>query len=619
MTTDVFFSPGSAGTVSSDSPVCPRCQFTQMGAVAGDRCPRHKLALVDSEVLERHPTDPMLGRVLGGKYPVIGIVGSGGFATVYLALQEPVGRQVAVKVLHRSLPDPAARKRFFQEARVIAGLTHPATVTLHDFGEEADGTLYAVMERVRGVELDQLLQSDGVLSCTRAACLMASVLGSLAEAHHLGLVHRDIKPQNLLVVHDPRGDERIKVLDFGIAKVLEGRGNLVETRKDVVIGTPSYMAPEQGLHILRHLGLLEPSAAEAFGPQPIGPWTDVYACGLVLYMMLSGREPFEGGEDLEILIAQWQQPAPVLPAEAEPLAGVVYRALEKEPRKRFRDASDMLRALERVSPVAGNFAGSWLPVTVQTDVAGLAIPEAQPTARRGSRVVAAVLIVLVMVGGLAVYALWSSVTSSTPSPSEELAASKSQQRPVSATRSDAVQHTPTPQVKPDSAAGSRPTWVADPVRLGRAHGSDARKVGRGHAREVRALSPDSAARTPPDGGRPDSLPAPDTGRSLPARLVRPKKGSPRHVKKSVVPKLRIDIVSTPSGATIREGSRILGKTPLTLRRGRSARLRLRATLPGHVSESRAVDLGNARGHRQQIRFVLAQEPDPLGHVERMSE
>jgi serine/threonine-protein kinase len=319
----------------SEPLLCPKCRFEPTRGEAGDRCPHDGAVLVLKRHWEARPTDPMFGRVLGGKYAVVGLVGEGGFGSVYRAIQEPVGRPVAVKCLAENQQrNEDLRQRFFREARVVARLNHPSTVVLHDYGEEADGRLFMVFELVEGASLVDVLRHDAPLAPCRAILLLRGVLGALSEAHSLGLVHRDLKPSNIMVVRGSFGDEDVKVLDFGIAKVISGEAHKdrLRTRQGLVLGTPHYMAPEQ-----------------ARGDD-VDVRSDLYSVGVLLFEALSGKPPFDAPSDIAVLMAQIQQPIPKLPPELDvpaPLLAVVEKALQKKPADRFQTAEEFATALLR--------------------------------------------------------------------------------------------------------------------------------------------------------------------------------------------------------------------------------------------------------------------------------
>ncbi|MFN3202561.1 MAG: protein kinase domain-containing protein [Bradymonadia bacterium] len=328
--------------------VCPLCDVPRTLPV-GHPCPDHPdRALLDPAIKARHQREAMLGRRLGDKYALIDLLGKGGFGAVYRAIQHPVGREVAVKVIRQGEGDnPEMRARFFREAKVVARLSHPATVTLHDYGEE-DGALYMVFELVKGRSLASLLRSDGPMAPKRVVDLTVQILGALSEAHDQGCVHRDLKPDNVMITLDPWGAEKAKVLDFGIAKMVSEKEGAdretltVETVKGYVLGTPRYMAPEQAR-----------SAT-------IDGRTDLYTLGVVIYEMLTGKAPFHGDTPLSVLLAHINEPVPPMPERLgipEPLQHAIRQALSKRPDERFGNAETMARSLVAALPDAEGLGG----------------------------------------------------------------------------------------------------------------------------------------------------------------------------------------------------------------------------------------------------------------------
>ncbi|MCK6573655.1 serine/threonine protein kinase [Myxococcota bacterium] len=301
------------------------------------------------------PGDPMLGRVLGGKFVVQRMLGAGGMGAVYVGVQHPVGREVAVKVIP---PAPGGRTgaaadlemRFLREARALATLDHAGIVTLHDSGVEPDGTLYLVMEFLRGETLKERIVRRGAMPVPVALATMLQILSAVAHAHARGLIHRDLKPENMILAHGGRGGaERVKVLDFGIAKIQAESGNadLGQTRAGIVLGTPRYMAPEQ-IH-----------------SAPVTAATDVYSLGVLLFEMLAGHPPFDAPSTFALLSMHAREPVPPLPAHVpEPVWHVVARAMAKEPVHRFADAAEMARHLE---PLAAAMPAPPVPTAAEPE------------------------------------------------------------------------------------------------------------------------------------------------------------------------------------------------------------------------------------------------------------
>ncbi|MEZ4435817.1 MAG: serine/threonine-protein kinase, partial [bacterium] len=278
--------------------------------------------------------EDLVGRLLGGRYRIERLIGSGGFGAVYKATHVALARPVAIKTcLHAS---PAMHARFVQEARLQARLRHPRCVTLLEFGEEPDGIFYMVQEFVEGQNLSQILRTHGPLAPGRALAVTAEVLDALHAAHRLGVVHRDIKPSNVMLTRDIDDQEEVRLIDFGIAKAVE---ETVEgeslTHTGAMLGTPSYMAPEQ----IRH--------------EPIGPTTDLYAVGAMLYRLCAGHGPFDAPFGYEILRMHLFEPPPSLPFHAPALDAVIARAMAKAPADRYPSAQAMRAAIEALDGLDG--------------------------------------------------------------------------------------------------------------------------------------------------------------------------------------------------------------------------------------------------------------------------
>ncbi|MCB9739649.1 MAG: serine/threonine protein kinase [Deltaproteobacteria bacterium] len=277
----------------------------------------------------------MIGRTIAGRYEVQGLLGKGGFGAVFAARHSMTGQDVVLKVMRPELAlDPTQVKRFMNEARISSQLSHPNTVRTFDFGQTDDGLLYLVMERLHGDELARVLRRDAPLDPVRAMHIAIGVLKSLSEAHAAGLVHRDLKPGNIFLVNVHGEDDFVKLIDFGIAKSVEG-GDDDLTRTGMAIGTPKYMSPEQGR------------------AEPLDGRSDLYALGVILFEMLSARLPFEATSAMSMIVKHLQEAPPDLrtlaPQGVPPdLAAVVMRALKKSPWERFRDADEMREQLESI-------------------------------------------------------------------------------------------------------------------------------------------------------------------------------------------------------------------------------------------------------------------------------
>jgi len=298
-------------------------------------------------------------RLLGDRYEVIEIIGSGASAVTWRGFDRRLERPVAIKILRRGghQDDPAWLQRFEREARLAASVSDPHVVQVFDVGQE-EGWPYLVMQYVEGQDLKDLINERGPVPVQRATDLTLQILDGLESIHQTGILHRDIKPQNVLL--DRQG--RVRVTDFGIA---QGAFDSNLTSDGMALGTASYMAPEQARG-----GTL----SEA---------TDVYAVGVVLYELLTGRTPFERPTPMATMLAHIEdEPAPpstvALHQGISPrLDGIVLQAMAKEPALRFRTATAMARAIEGVAAVPANGPTTRLPVTA-------ADPNATPVAPRPS-------------------------------------------------------------------------------------------------------------------------------------------------------------------------------------------------------------------------------------------
>ena len=279
-------------------------------------------------------------RRLAGRYVLGDQLGAGGTSRVHAAVDERLGRRVAVKLLDARIvaaADPVGRERFLQEGHTTAGFSHRHAVTVFDAGED-DGDLFIVMELVDGPSLAEYLARTGPLPVDETVRLAGQVLSALAAAHAAGIVHRDVKPANILI----GADGETKLADFGIAKRFDDLDASV-TATGMVIGTPRYLAPEQALG------------------SPVTPATDVYAMGIVLFEMLTGRLPFEAESPAAAALERLSRTAPdvrtVRPDVPPALAAAIARALATEPDERPATAADLLALLDSTSSTsAGSLA-----------------------------------------------------------------------------------------------------------------------------------------------------------------------------------------------------------------------------------------------------------------------
>jgi len=275
-----------------------------------------------------------LAAALADHYRVEREIGSGGMATVYLARDLKHDREVAVKVLRPELAATLGPDRFPREIRILAKLQHPHVLPLHDSGESS-GFLYYVMPYVDGESLRQKLDRDGQLPVHDAVRILREVVDALAYAHTQGVLHRDIKPDNVML-----SGRHALVTDFGVAKAVSDAGGEKLTTVGVAVGTPTYMSPEQ-----------------ATGEAHVDHRSDIYAVGILGYELLTGKPPFTGSTSQAILSAQvLERPKPVTesrPAVPDALSMLLARCLEKNPADRWQSAEELLHALEALGTPSG--------------------------------------------------------------------------------------------------------------------------------------------------------------------------------------------------------------------------------------------------------------------------
>jgi len=315
--------------ISRDLATAPRAPRGARCPNCGDVLPPGALRCERDGWLYSDVLDPFVGATLAGRYRVIARLGRGGMSSVYLARHLMIDRLAAVKVLRADLSrDPVHRDRFLREARAVNRIQHENVIDITDYGETSEGLVYLVMEYVPGESLLAAI-ARGPLALRRSLDIARQIASGLARAHQMEVIHRDLKPDNVLLI--PRDDRRdqVKLLDFGIAKLLD-QPSLTLSNK--VFGTPGYIAPEY-----------------ATGGA-ITPRTDLYSLGVVLYEMVTGALPFEV-EHLGELMLKHVMEAPIpprarLPSIPEPIERFVLRCLEKLPERRFQNAFELIEQID---------------------------------------------------------------------------------------------------------------------------------------------------------------------------------------------------------------------------------------------------------------------------------
>ncbi|HEY9283968.1 MAG TPA: protein kinase [Pyrinomonadaceae bacterium] len=310
---------------------CPKCgrTFEETNTL----CPSDGAVLVKTK-------DALSGRTLADKYRVEEKISEGGMGTVYRGTHVLMEKQVAIKVLHPSLAaDDKIVARFTREARAASRISHPHALNVTDFGEAEDGVVFLVMEYLRGSTLKQIVRANGPMPLERVVTITAQIAGALDAAHAEGVVHRDLKSDNIMLCETGgTGGDWAKVLDFGIAKIKEpiGGDDPELTAPNLIIGTPQYMSPEQ--------------CSQA---SEIDARSDIYSLGVIVFEMLAGHVPFTGDSATAVMLKHLQEPAPSVLEERKDLPAavgrVVARALSKRPEDRQQSAGELAEQLALAS------------------------------------------------------------------------------------------------------------------------------------------------------------------------------------------------------------------------------------------------------------------------------
>jgi serine/threonine-protein kinase len=329
-----------------------------------EKCPSCGAELAELAEL-KDALDDSVGTTLADKYLIEEKLGEGGMCYVYRGKHVVMGKQVAIKVLRSELAaDPKVSDRFEQEARAASRIHHPHAINVTDFGGGPGDRPFIIMELVEGQTLGEALRESGALTVERAANILRQVCGALDAAHSVGVIHRDIKPDNI-IISSYDGSDWVKVVDFGVAKIQEDVNRRAQlTGANIIVGTPRYMSPEQ------------------CEEKPVDARSDIYSLGVVLYEMLSGEAPFPGNSSTRLLMAHTAQPPPPLrskrPDLSPELEAVVMRALEKDPYRRPQTAGEFARQFEQAAGLgqvartgadrAGGFSRIAVPLGEEPDL-----------------------------------------------------------------------------------------------------------------------------------------------------------------------------------------------------------------------------------------------------------
>lgn len=283
-------------------------------------------------------SDPLLGRVIAGRFQILSLIARGGMGKVYKAEQAPLGRICAIKILNPNYTgdaDPEFHRRFFREASITSRITHPNSVTIFDYGKTDDDVYYMAMEYLSGQTLHHTIRHVGPMPEERVGRISQQICRALREAHALGVIHRDLKPANIFLTRHGDDEDFVKVLDFGLVKHITELPEEQLTQTGLFMGSPKYMAPEQ----------IQSGHVDAR--------TDVYALGIMMYEMLAGKVPFERATSVNILMAHVGEPPPPMrqvnpdlvcsPAFEE----LVMRCIAKDPIDRFSTMDELLQAIKR--------------------------------------------------------------------------------------------------------------------------------------------------------------------------------------------------------------------------------------------------------------------------------
>ena len=330
-------SGSDSGPMASPEPVLrehPTLDFSAAAAPANDSSEVTTTRMQRKSMVEAMDEGPLSGTLFEGKYKVGSLLGEGGMGMVYKATHIMMRKDVALKILHPTMGmRPEIVERFRREAESAARLSHPNIIQVLDFGRAMDSTFYLVMEFVEGCSLSRAIL-EGPMNWRRVCRMGIQMLSALEEAHKAGVVHRDLKPDNIMMQFDAGGEEHLKILDFGIAKLAESEGGVQVTQAGMIFGTPSYISPEQAQgKVVTHKA-------------------DLYAMGVILFQMLTQRLPFEANSPIDLLGKHIHEAPPrvrsYVPDVPAPLEMLILKTMSKKPDDRPQDAFEMRSVLGRL-------------------------------------------------------------------------------------------------------------------------------------------------------------------------------------------------------------------------------------------------------------------------------
>ncbi|WP_437607775.1 TonB family protein [Sorangium sp. So ce834] len=488
--------------------------------------------------------DPLIGATIAGRYRIVSLIARGGMGKVYRAEQSALGRICALKLLvpdERREQDPEFFRRFSREAATAARLTHPNSVTVFDYGrDDPRGIYFIAMEYIAGRTLHRVLHDEGALPEARASRIARQICRALIEAHGLGLVHRDLKPSNVLLVD--QGDEKdfVKVLDFGLVKDVSGQDLDDLTQKGLFIGSPKYTAPEQAMG------------------HDLSPRADIYALGVLLYEMLSGKVPFDKKVPTATLMAHVSEPPPPLAGSAQgalvspAMEAIVMRCLAKDPDRRFQSMKECLIALKSAAGEPIDLTRASAPERLSVAQLGGALPSAPSSS--GPR-----------------------LSASSPSPNEPgappRAGASEPAAPIRQPQGDSLSPAQAPPTVSGSVGPARhaPVSVYIVALVAALVGGGIVLAVTGH---VRWRAPDAAS-------------APAAVQPAPVPLAMPAEASAGHEPSAAAEFRIVRIESAPPGARVSDrGTEVCLATPCRLvlqGAGTTAEYRLTLTKPGYKS------------------------------------